>query len=173
VLLIISSANYFVKSILGVESVDRENETPAVIDNLRRVFQAITEYSKAAEHITGLTGPQLWALKILANTAPLRVSDIARQMYLRPPTVVGIIDRLEKKGLVTRTRSKEDRRAVDLDLSDMGKEVVSKAPEVAQIMLLQGLKVLSDDQFSSVADGMQLMVKVLGAEHITPQPLHG
>lgn len=94
-------------------------------------------------------------------------------MYLRPATVVGIIDRLEMKGLVTRTRSKEDRRAVDLNLSKMGKEVVLKAPEVAQIMLLNGLEELSDEQFSSVAEGMQLMVRLLEAEQITPQPLHG
>ncbi|MDD2733445.1 MAG: MarR family transcriptional regulator [Desulfuromonadaceae bacterium] len=144
-----------------------------VIDNLRRIFQAINEYSKNAEQITGLTGPQLWALKILAIAAPLRLSDLARQMYLRPATVVGIIDRLEGKGLVTRTRSVQDRRAVDIDLSDTGRNVVSKAPEVAQAMLLNGLEELTHDQFSSVEDGMQLMVKVLGAEHITPQPLHG
>lgn len=150
----------------------RAEETPAVIDNLRRLFHAINEYSKSAERVTGLTGPQLWALKILANTAPLKVSDLARRMYLRPATVVGIIDRLEVKGLVTRTRSKEDRRAVDLYLSKSGKEVVSKAPEVAQIMLLKGLEALTDDQYKHVANGMQLMVRILAAENISPQPLH-
>lgn len=150
---------------------DRETETPEVMDNLRRVFQAINQYSKDSEHSTGLTGPQLWALKILANSAPMRVSDMACQMYLRPPTVVGIIDRLERKGLVTRTRSREDRRVVDLNLSEKGKEIVSNAPQVAQVMLLQGLKELSDNDFSIIVKGMQLMVQLLGAENITPEPL--
>ena len=150
----------------------RVEETPKVIDNLRRIFQAINEFSKVAEHVSGLTGPQLWALKILSNTSPLRVSDLARLMYLRPATVVGIIDRLEAKGLVTRIRCKKDRRAVDLDLSETGKEVVLKAPEVAQIMLLKGLEKLPDEQFFQVVNGMQLMVQILGAENITPQPLH-
>lgn len=147
-------------------------ETSKVIDNLRRIFQAINEFSKVAEHITGLTGPQLWALKILSTTSPLRVSDLARLMYLRPATVVGIIDRLEAKGLVTRIRCKKDRRAVDLALSETGKEVALKAPEVAQIMLLNGLEKLPDEQFFQVVNGMQLMVQILGAENITPQPLH-
>lgn len=150
----------------------RVEETPEIIDNLRRIFQAINEFSKVAEHVSGLTGPQLWALKILSSTSPLRVSDLARLMYLCPATVVGIIDRLEAKGLVTRIRSKKDRRAVDLDLSETGKEVVSKAPEVAQIMLLKGLEKLPDEQFLQVVNGMQLMVQILGAENITPQPLH-
>lgn len=153
--------------------VIRGEEIQEVIDNLRRIFQAVNEYSKSAEKTTGLTGPQLWALKILVNSAPLRLSELARQMYLRPATVVGIIDRLEAKGLVTRTRSKNDRRAVDLELTETGKSVVATAPEVAQIMLLNGLEALSAEQFSHVVDGMKLMVRILGAEQVTPQPLHG
>lgn len=144
-----------------------------IIDNLRRVFQAINEYSKAAERSTGLTGPQLWAVKILANTAPLRVSDLAGMMYLRPATVVGILDRLEGKELVTRTRSEHDRRTVNLHLTEKGRELAEKAPEVAQDMLLKGLDELTDKQFSSVEEGMKLMVRMLGAEQIIPQPLHG
>ena len=151
---------------------DRE-ATPEIIENLRRVFQAINEYSKTAERSTGLTGPQLWAIKILANAAPMKVSDLARNMYLRPATVVGIVDRLEMKGLVTRTRSREDRRAVDLQLTELGQELVAKAPEVAQAMLVKGLDELSDEQFSCVEEGMKQMVRMLDAEQITPQPLHG
>jgi DNA-binding MarR family transcriptional regulator len=151
----------------------KTEEISEVIDNLRRIFQAIHAYSKASIRSTGLTGPQLWALKILAGTVPLRVSDLARQMYLRPATVVGILDRLEGKGLVMRTRSKEDRRAVDLHLTEMGKDLAAKAPEVAQAMLLKGLAELSDDQFFHVEEGMKQMVRLLGAERITPQPLHG
>ncbi len=147
--------------------------TPEIIDNLRRVFQAINEYSKTAERSTGLTGPQLWALKILDNTSPIRVSDLAQRMYLRPATVVGILDRLEMKGLVSRTRSTEDRRAVDLTLTETGKLLAAKSPEVAQVMLMKGLDKLTDEQYSTVEEGMKLMVRLLGAEHMTPQPLHG
>jgi DNA-binding MarR family transcriptional regulator len=147
--------------------------TPEIIDNLRRVFQAINDYSRTAEKTTGLTGPQLWALKILDNTSPIRVSELAQRMYLRPATVVGILDRLELKGLVSRTRSTDDRRAVDLYLTEMGKQLADKAPEVAQVMLMKGLDELTEEQFSTVEEGMKLMVRMLGAEHLSPQPLHG
>ena len=150
----------------------KADEIPEVIDNLRRIFQAVTEYSKSAERETTLTGPQLWALKILAQDAPLRVSELARRMYLRPATVVGILDRLEARGLVTRNRSEKDRRAVDLDLTGAGRTLVVNAPEVAQAILIKGLDALSEDQFSQVLEGMQRMVQILGAEHLTPQPLH-
>jgi DNA-binding MarR family transcriptional regulator len=93
-------------------------------------------------------------------------------MYLRPPTVVGILDRLEGKGLVTRTLSKADRRVVDIDLTAQGSELVANAPEVAQDMLMKGLDELSDEQFTSVEEGMKLMAKVLAADQLIPQPLH-
>jgi DNA-binding MarR family transcriptional regulator len=148
-----------------------KDSVPETIDNLRRVFQAINEYSKSAERSTGLTGPQLWALKILFIESPMRVSDLARQMRLRPPTVVGIIDRLEGKGLIFRKISKEDRRAVNLGLEETGRNLAARAPEVVQDILLRGLEELTEEQRQSVAEGMKLLVQLLGAEQIIPQPL--
>jgi MarR family transcriptional regulator, organic hydroperoxide resistance regulator len=149
----------------------KAEEIQGVIDNLRRVFQAINEFSKNAVGKTGLTAPQLWAIKILNREAPLRVSELARRMFLQPATVVGILDRLEGKELVTRIRSKEDRRAVDLYLTELGKSVVANAPEVAQTMLVNGLDELSGEQFSCVEEGMKQIVKILEAEDFVPQPM--
>ena len=85
------------------------NEKPhivsEIIDNLRRVFQVVNEQSKKSERQTGLTSPQLWAIKTIAQEAPIMVSEIARRMYLHSATVVGILDRLEKQGLAARIRS--------------------------------------------------------------------
>lgn len=138
----------------------------AIIDNLRRVFQAVNEYSKKAERETGLTGPQLWTIKVLSGAAPMRVSELARRMYLHPATVVGILDRLEGRGLVTRTRSAEDRRVVEIDLTDLGKDMIKKAPEVAQGLLVKGLEPLPDDDLAHIANGLEQLVKILGAQEI-------
>ena len=75
--------------------MDQSKLVADTIDNLRRVFQVIHEYSKKVEHTTGLTSPQLWAIKALAEAAPVMVSELARRMYLHPATVVGILTRLE------------------------------------------------------------------------------
>lgn len=150
----------------------KEAEIQEVIDNLRRIFQAVNEHSRNAERETQLTGPQLWALQVLADASPMRVSELAHRMFLTSATVVGILDRLEAKELVNRTRSEQDRRAVDLTLTVKGQKVADKAPKVAQVMLLKGLEALPDEQFVIVVEGMRQMVKMLGAEHLTPQPLH-
>jgi len=145
---------------------------PEIIDNVRRFHQVITEYSKSAERDSGLTGPQLWALQLLNTYEPLRVSELADFMYLRSATIVGIIDRLESKGLVTRERSKTDRRAVELRLTEIGGRLAQSAPTVAQKLLVQGLGGLTHDEYRCVETGMKLIVRMLKAENIDPRPLH-
>jgi MarR family transcriptional regulator, organic hydroperoxide resistance regulator len=142
-----------------------------VLDDLRRVFQVVHGYSKRAERVGGLTGPQLWAVKVLAESSPVRVSDLARRMYLHPSTVVGILDRLESGGLVQRTRSTEDRRVVTVSLTGKGNELVAKTPEVAQGLLLTGLRALPNRELHAVETGLALLVEVLGAQELPPRLL--
>ena len=59
-----------------------------IFDNLRKVYQVINEQSKKAKKQTGITGPQLWAIKMIAASSPVQVSELARKMYLHPATVV-------------------------------------------------------------------------------------
>lgn len=142
------------------------------IDNVRRVFQAINENSKRAERDTGLTGPQLWAIKIISESAPIRVCDLAHRMYLHPATVIGILDRLEAQDLVVRVRSKDDRRAVEVALSNRGKYLVIQAPEVAQGLLVAGLEKLPLKTLKNISDGLQKMVEILGAQELPPLLIH-
>jgi hypothetical protein len=45
----------------------RKDTIAGAFDNLRRVVQVVHGYSKRAEHAAGLTGPQLWAIKVLMD----------------------------------------------------------------------------------------------------------
>jgi DNA-binding MarR family transcriptional regulator len=145
---------------------DRVSE---IIDNLRRVFQVVNGQSKKAERETGLTGPQLWAIRTISQGAPIMVSEIARKMYLHPATVVGILDRLEKQDVVARVRSREDRRVVRVELTEKGESVVKKAPEVAQGLLVAGLETLPLKRLINIAEGLDQLVVLLGAQGIPPR----
>ncbi len=139
------------------------------IDNIRRIFQVLTEYSKKIEHETTLTGPQLWTLRILAEESQLKVSEIAKRMYLHPATMVGLIDRLEAKGLVVRERSSRDRRVVYVKLTPAGRVLVSNAPEVVQELLIKALEKQPDEKIQIISDGLQHIVKILNIADIPPQ----
>lgn len=140
-----------------------------IIDNIRRFFQVVNDHSKRAERETGLTGPQLWAIKVIAEAEPIKPSELARRMYLHPATVVGLIDRLEKRVLVSRSRSQEDRRVVEIALTEQGRKLLVLAPEVPQGLLVKGLESVSIRKLSRIAEGMEELVKIIGAEEIPPQ----
>jgi len=148
--------------------VRRDQEIADVLDNLRRVFKVVHRYSKRAEKVGGLTGPQVWAMKVIAEYAPIRVTDLSRRMYLHPSTVVGILDRLEQQAQVARTRSEKDHRVVTVALTAKGRETVSKVPQIAQGLLLKGLKGLTDSELSTVSEGLRMMVGILGVEGMPP-----
>ena len=149
-----------------MKTIDKSMVVSEIVDNIRRLFQAVNEYSKKAERETGLTGPQLWAIKVIAKSAPIKVSELARRMYLHPATVVGIVDRLEGRGLVSRTRSREDRRVVEIDLTDKGRDLVSQSPEVAQGLLVRGLETLKEGELLRTSAALEQLVKILGAEEV-------
>ena len=115
-----------------------------------------------------MTGPQVWAMTVLAESAPIRVTDLARRMYLHPSTVVGILDRLEQQAQVTRTRSEKDHRVVTVSLTEKGRETVSKVPRIAQGLLLKGLKELSDEDLQTTSEGLRRLVGILGVEGMPP-----
>ncbi|MDD5287348.1 MAG: MarR family transcriptional regulator [Desulfuromonadaceae bacterium] len=147
----------------------KQAEVSEIIDNIRRIFQVITEKSNRVAHETGLTGPQLWVVKILEETSPLKVSDLAHRMYLHPATMVGLLDRLEGKNLVIRTRSETDRRVVYIDLTEHGRELVRKSPEVVQSLLVKGLEALAEQKLGNISTGLEQVVKILGAQSTSPQ----
>jgi MarR family transcriptional regulator, organic hydroperoxide resistance regulator len=150
----------------GMPMEEKSGLIAEIVDNLRRVFQVVHSQSKKAERETGLTGPQLWAIKVIADSAPIRVSDLAARMYLHPATTVGILDRLEKKGLISRIRSRKDRRSVEVALTETGRDIVGNAPEVAQGLLVAGLEKLSLRRLKSLDGGLTRMVGILGAQEL-------
>jgi DNA-binding MarR family transcriptional regulator len=159
-----------IKGRAGMET-ERKRRIAGVFDNLRRVVQVVHGYSNRARRVRGLTGPQHWAIKVISGSAPIRVSDLARQMYLHPSTVVGILDRLEAKGLAVRVRSKRDHRVVEVELTDTGKAIAARSPAVAQGLLLHGLAGLSEDDLRVVSEGLEALVGILGAQGMPPRLL--
>lgn len=141
------------------------------INNLRRLFQVVNKQSKNVVFETGLSGPQLWAIKVLSDETgnSITVSKLARRMYLNSSTVVRILDGLEAKGLVQRVRSNSDRRIVYISLTDQGSVIINQSPDVAHNLLIKGLKTLSENKLHTIASGLSQLVNILDSLNIPPQ----
>jgi len=68
-----------------------------------------------------LTGPQIHVIASLAVAgAPLPMTELAHRICASAPTMTGIVDRLERQGLVLRVRHDDDRRVVHIALTEAG-----------------------------------------------------
>ncbi len=87
------------------------------------LHQGVAEVLKAA----GLSGPQYNALRILRGASPegLSCGDIAARLIARDPDITRLLDRLEKRGLVTRFRETGDRRVVKTRITEAGQQLLA------------------------------------------------
>jgi DNA-binding MarR family transcriptional regulator len=92
-------------------------------------------------------------------------------MYLHPTTVLGIVDRLEARDLVSRKRSKDDRRVVWLELTQGGKGLVQSVPEVVQGLLGARLEGIDLNDLAEIDEGIGHLVKIFGVQEIPPKPM--
>ena len=65
----------------------------------------------------GITPTQGMMIGMLGRHGQMKVSEISRMMGLNNSTVSGIVDRLERQGMVERLRSEEDKRVVFIKLT--------------------------------------------------------
>ena len=75
----------------------------------------------------GLTHPQYLVMLALWGETPLSVGRIGSLLQLDSPTLSPLLKRLQSAGLITRTRSGDDERQVDIDLTDAGRALREKA----------------------------------------------
>ena len=73
-----------------------------------------------------LTPNQYNVLRILRGSHPTRLpcGDIAERMIARDPDITRVIDRLSRRGLVARLRNRQDRRVVEVGLTEKGRDVL-------------------------------------------------
>ena len=92
----------------------------------RLVMQAYYPYFEPL----GITYPQYLVLLVLWEKDHQPVNDIAHLLHLETNTVTPLLQRMEKQGLVTRTRGKEDTRQRIVSLTAQGKALEENAKDI-------------------------------------------
>lgn len=85
-----------------------------------------------SEH--GLTYPQYLVLLVLWEKDAQPVNDIAKRLYLETNTVTPLIQRMEKEGIITRTKGTKDARQMIVKLTKRGKGLQDKLAKVPSTM---------------------------------------
>ena len=142
-----------------------------VLIALRRVTRAVDLHSKHLMKNSGLTAPQMLILQTLRDQGDAIISDIAKQVSLSQATVTSIIDRLEKRQLVVRERSSQDKRKVFACLTEQGAEIIRNAPTPLQQYFKRQFRDLQDWEQMQIISSLQRVAQMMDAQHIDAAPL--
>ncbi len=135
-----------------------------IIYHIRRLLQARGHYTKELIKKYQISVPQLNCLVALYENGPLSLSGIARQVLVKSSTVTGIIDRLEQKDLVRRTRTSPDRRIVVVELTEAGETLARDAPPPIQTQVMNGLSELPEAELIKISEGLKLLTGLMETE---------
>lgn len=116
----------------GAAAVD--NYIKSHLSRIQELVHSISKkiQSEIQERLStlGITNTQYFILSFVDRTTDCRVSDLAKMWDVKPSAITPIIDKLIAQNLVSRTQDPSDRRAVIVELTDQGQEILRKAHEI-------------------------------------------
>lgn len=145
----------------------------AVLVALRRLIRAVDLHSKRLLQSHGLSGPQLLMLKELAASGGCTVGGLAERVRLSQATVTEILVRLQRRGLVDRSRSPVDRRCVLNRLTAAGRQTLQQAPPLLQEAFTERLARLQPWEQNQLLASLQRLASLMDAEGLDAAPLLG
>ena len=147
----------------GTTRSGKRADTAEIVQGLRRIVKALHAYSQDVHQAYGLTGPQLWALKTLEAHGRLSIGRLAAALAVHQSSASILVNRLEKRGLIRRTRGRGDQRFVDLELTKRGASLAADAPEAAQGRLLHALEAMKPSLVREIRASLDRLVAAMEA----------
>jgi DNA-binding MarR family transcriptional regulator len=103
-----------------------------------------------------LSRTEVGVLSTLAE-GPRRITELAQTEALAQPTVTQLVDKLENRGLVSRTRSGEDARVVMVEVTPAGTEVFEEVRAEIRANMREALSDLPDDELTELAHASETL----------------
>lgn len=142
-----------------------------ILRALRRIIQAVDVHSRKLASVHKITAPQLVTLLWVVECGTSTASEIAKHVHLSNSTVVGILDRLESKKLIQRTRSTGDRRLVHVCATEAGVALAQRAPSPLQDVFAAALHQLPELEQTTIALSLERIVELMEARDIDAPPM--
>ncbi|HEX7004984.1 MAG TPA: MarR family winged helix-turn-helix transcriptional regulator [Trueperaceae bacterium] len=148
-----------------------EDRTQTSLIALRRILRATELNARQLARATGLTTPQLIVLEIVAAAGRLTPKEIASRAGVGQATVTSLVGKLESRGLVTRRRAEEDRRAIWVAPTPDGLRLLETAPDPLQRTFSEQFEQLPDWEQAMIVAALEKVGAMLNAGAIDASPL--
>jgi len=151
--------------------IDKKATCDDVLIAIRRIIQSVDMHSRYLVRHFGLTGPQLIILQEISKHKEVSISEIAKAVSLGQPTVTGILERLENRGLIIRRKSEKDKRKMLISITEACESLMEKAPPPMQEHFIDSFYRLQDWEQSMILASLQRIVQLMDAKSIQVAPI--
>ncbi len=118
---------------------------PRMFHLLHRVHQSLFRAGdKVLAEAFGITTTQSAVLMYLKHSDGAPMGELAKAIGLKITSASGLVDRMEKKGLVARRRSSSDKRSIKIGLTTKGRCVLAEAEPLVSASNKQMLKKIGE-----------------------------
>jgi DNA-binding MarR family transcriptional regulator len=144
--------------IAGMKTATKADGGPVlgkVLDFMRLIWtldHGLQSLSKRMQSSIGLTGPQRITLRVVGRRPGISAGALSDILRLHPSTLTGILHRLERRGLVRRTRDPEDRRRAQLALTARGRQLNVSTPGTVEAVVKRVLAGIPETRLRPAAE---------------------
>jgi MarR family 2-MHQ and catechol resistance regulon transcriptional repressor len=99
----------------------------------------------------GISGAQWGVLRTLgrleaSGKSEVRLGELSEELLVQPPSLTSVVDRLERMGLLRRSRGRDDQRVRQISLTPKGNALLRRVSKAHALRLARALSGLSPDE---------------------------
>lgn len=157
----------------GNSGKTKANRWQEVLIALRQIIRATDLHSRKLLKECGLTIPQAVVLRAVQDLGNVTVRRISSHVSLSQATVTTILNRMEQRGLVRRQRNTQDKRVVNVTLTESGETMLVNSPMLLHESFVKRFEGLEPWEQTLILSSLQRVAVMMEAEEIDAAPLLG
>jgi DNA-binding MarR family transcriptional regulator len=144
--------------IMGANQMERTNALadPRAIEQsmnaVRSIVRALRINTRAIELQMGISLAQLFVLQQLAERSASSLNELAERTATHQSSVSVVVRRLVERGYVSRASSSSDKRRIEIDVTPVGRALLTEAPTTIQTQLVNALRRMVASDQTALAD---------------------
>lgn len=111
--------------------MSRASQNEQLFDEMSAFNRKLRAFFDASVREEGLTLARARALFAIARRGPLTQKDLAEELEIETPTLVRVLDGMEKQDLIQRSEDAADRRAKRIDMTPAGRDTFKRVHALA------------------------------------------
>jgi DNA-binding MarR family transcriptional regulator len=142
----------------------KDSDLELIVENILNVFPLFRrsfrniDLDRVAE---GLSHPHIMVMRMLEDHERQSVSAIGDRQFISRPQMTHIVDKLVSLGMVERTIDEDDRRVINLVLTDTGRRIMRQCDAVIGQSIKQSLSALEDKDIEEMSAALSKLAEIV------------